>query len=100
MRQLSRGYGPGVKPGRLRTGLVYFGLLEDQTERERLDDAPMNAWRWLAVVLVSALGVAVTIAALALFGVAPTWDDAVGVIVVVLGASLGAGERQRRRRRS
>jgi integral membrane sensor domain MASE1 len=84
-----------VKPGRLKTSLVYVGLLEDETEH--LIDAPMNPWRRVASGLAVVVGVAVALTALALVGGAPTWADAVGLIAVLLGVSAGAAIKRRRR---
>jgi drug/metabolite transporter (DMT)-like permease len=89
---------PGVKPGRLKTTLVYFGLLEDPAERERLIGEPMGPLRWLAAVGSVVIAVAVVIAALALAGVSPTVADAAGLAAALLGAAAGTSIKRRRRR--
>jgi hypothetical protein len=93
-----------VKPGRLKTALVYFGLVEDPVEDARLrarqtEDGPLNAWQKLAVVVLCALVLGGAFTAVALITGRIDVGTFLATAAVVLFPFEVSAWRERRRKR-
>jgi hypothetical protein len=75
---------------RLKTILVYFGILEDKAVAERLEAGPHE----VREALISALALAIILGALAGIGALgghPVDEDEIATIIALVGGALLAG---------